>query len=193
MTIQQVFVFFFLQTVRIVQGQDQEQICSKVSKNLIPKNDVSIHKRCSNRQTWFPLNDPELIKYRKSSIAGVGVLAKVPIKKGTRIVEYKGERLLSKEEYQKKARYYNGQHVRSNYFFRSEYQKGYIDSTIVGNAARYINHSCDPNRSPELKQNKIFIYSVKKIPTNAELTINYRLNKPGVKCNCRSANCRGYM
>jgi SET domain-containing protein len=79
---------------------------------------------------------------RKSSIHGRGVFALVRIPKGTRIIEYRGERI-SQEEADER---YSEEHANSPHTMLFEVNDQIvIDATRRGNSARWINHSCAPN------------------------------------------------
>ncbi len=55
-----------------------------------------------------------------------------------------------------------------------------IDAGVRGNAARWINHSCDPNCEPiEDAEGRIFIKAKRTIRAGEELSYNYRLNIEG--------------
>ena len=74
---------------------------------------------------------------RKSSIHGRGVFALVCIPKGTRIIEYRGERI-SQEEADKR---YSEEHANSPHTMLFEVNDQIvIDATRRGNSARWINH-----------------------------------------------------
>jgi SET domain-containing protein len=78
-----------------------------------------------------------------------------------------------------------------------------IDARVGGNAARWINHSCDPNcEALESTRNRVWIYAKRTIRPGEELTYDYRLTLEGpisqrtrkaLRCKCRSARCRGTM
>lgn len=142
----------------------------------------------------FPI-DSHLIEYRNSSIAGVGVFARAPIGRRVSIIEYKGEFIRTEEEYLNRERSYRGaRHNKSTYFFQLQNNAGYIDATVVGNAARYLNHSCSPNCIAEENfDGKIFLISAKAIAPNDELTLDYGLHEPRIRCKCKSDSCRGHM
>src|SRR4051812_36237468 len=76
---------------------------------------------------------------RRSSIQGKGAFATRPIKRGTRIIEYTGERI-SPEEGDR--RYDDGGMGRHHTFLFSVDRKVCIDAAVDGNDARFINHSC---------------------------------------------------
>jgi SET domain-containing protein len=80
---------------------------------------------------------------RNSKVHGNGVFATRAIPAGTRIVEYKGERISWKEavrrENEKPADSFH------TFFFSLDDGK-IIDGGSGGNNARWINHSCEPTR-----------------------------------------------
>jgi hypothetical protein len=75
-----------------------------------------------------------------------------------------------------------------------------VDGAVHGSAARFINHSCDPNCESVIEDGRIWIYALKAIPVGAELTYDYRFilderHTPEAKrrypCHCGAAACRG--
>ncbi len=98
----------------------------------------------------------------KRAAAGLGLFAARPIKKGERIIEYKGRAISKDEEYTS----------RSKYLF--EVKRGLtIDGQARSNKARYINHSCRPNCEPEIEKGRVFIDAVKNIKEGEELAYDY--------------------
>jgi SET domain-containing protein len=82
---------------------------------------------------------------RYSLIHGRGVFARRTIRKGARIIEYRGERIsLDEAERRPDSDPDNPYHT-----FLFELDDGrVIDAASRGNAARWINHSCAPNCTP---------------------------------------------
>ena len=74
-----------------------------------------------------------------------------------------------------------------------------LDATMKGNAARFINHSCDPNCYSRivdiLGKKHIIIFAMRKIVRGEELTYDYKFPIEDVKlpCNCGAKKCRKYM
>ena len=71
---------------------------------------------------------------------------------------------------------------------------------LYGNAARFINHSCDPNCDPIVEDGRIWIEAIRDIPPGEELAYDYAFilperHSPAAKrrypCRCGSAKCRG--
>ena len=79
-------------------------------------------------------------KVRKSKIDKLGLYAAKDIKKGTRVIEYKGK-IITSQETEKNPKYDNDKAI---YLFNIN--KRYdLDGDFKFNTARLINHSCDPN------------------------------------------------
>lgn len=76
-----------------------------------------------------------------------------------------------------------------------------VDATMHGNAARFINHSCEPNCYSRVisvdGQKHIVIFAVRKIYRGEELTYDYKFpiedasNK--LPCNCGAKKCRKFL
>lgn len=139
------------------------------------------------------------ILVRISRIHGRGVFAKTDIPKGTRIIEYTGEKI-TKTVAERRADIPLNHHRqdRTNgavYIF--ELNKRYdIDGNVTTNTARYINHSCDPNAETEIIRGKIWIIAVKDIKKGKEIFYNYGYAFDGDDehhCSCGTHRCVGYI
>jgi uncharacterized protein len=136
---------------------------------------------------------------RRSSIHGRGVFALTRIPKGSRIIEYKGERISSAEA---DARYAEEQESSSHTMLFAVDEKLVIDATRTGNSARYINHSCRPNCESVDERERIYIEAIRDIRKGEELTYDYNLvlderHTPAAKrenpCFCGTHRCRGTL
>jgi len=137
---------------------------------------------------------------RRSAIHGRGVFATRTIRKGTDIIEYRGERITMKEaDRRPPSDPDNPYHT-----FLFELDDGrVIDAVVRGNAARWINHSCAPNCEPyEDDEARVFIAAKRTIRKGEELLYDYRLNIDGritrkmreaYACRCGAPRCRGTM
>jgi hypothetical protein len=145
-----------------------------------------------------PVN--EWMELRGSSIHGLGAFARKPIPKGTRVIEYTGEKITNAEadrrydDYETAA---TGEHHTVLFILN---KKMCIDATFGGNEARFINHSCDPNCEPVIPRGHIWIEAIRNIPAGAELSYDYSYdNDPAYTekdlrfygCQCGSPKCRG--
>jgi SET domain-containing protein len=78
-----------------------------------------------------------------------------------------------------------------------------IDASLGGNAARWINHGCDPNcEAIEYDKSRVFICARRTIHAGEELRYDYRLQYEGrmsrraqlaFTCRCGARRCRGTM
>ena len=134
---------------------------------------------------------------RRSKIQGRGAFAIRPIKKGTRIIEYTGERITHDEA---DRRYDDGGMGRHHTFLFSIDRNTVIDAAVGGNEARFINHSCAPNCEAIDERKRIFIEAIRDIATGEELSYDYAYERDGTEdeeserlymCKCGAPNCRG--
>ena len=139
-------------------------------------------------------------KVKKSKIHGSGVFATKNKKKGTRIIEYKGEKIKKSEGDKRSERrikkFLDSKETGSVYIF--ELNKKYdIDGSPEYNKARYINHSCDPNCEVDIIDDKIWISSIKNIKKGVELSYDYGYEFDedfrDHPCKCGSQSCVGFI
>jgi len=136
---------------------------------------------------------------RRSRIHGNGVYAARRIRKGTRIVEYLGDRITHAEA---DARYASkGQDDGHTFLFVAS-DKVVIDAGVGGNEARFINHSCDPNCETVIEAERVFIDAIRTIQPGEELGYEYGLTWESTDdptelanyaCRCGAQQCRGTM
>jgi SET domain-containing protein len=138
---------------------------------------------------WFEI--------RRSPIQGKGAFAVRAIPEGTRLIEYAGERLTPK---QADARYPDVEGERHHTYLFAIDDDIVIDAAVNGNAARFINHSCDPNCDAVVEDGRIWIEAIRDIAPGEELAYDYAYvleerHSPAAKrrypCHCGAANCRG--
>ena len=139
------------------------------------------------------------IQVRRSRIHSTGIFAKQDIAKGTRIIEYVGEKI-SKVESDRRAdiplekNRVNGEYG-AVYIFKLN--KRYdIDGNVPYNTARFINHSCDPNCETEIIHGHIWIMAIRDIKKGEELAYNYNYDFEDYEsheCRCGSDRCVGYI
>jgi SET domain-containing protein len=149
---------------------------------------------------------PAKIATRRSTIHGNGVFATAPIRKGERLIQYKGRHRTHKAV----DRIYADEVETGHTFLFTLNETYVIDANEDGNDARWINHSCDPNceavtvededEDPNLDQ--VWIEARRAIRPGEELTYNYgiTLSEPHTAemkklwaCHCGSPKCTGTM
>ncbi len=136
------------------------------------------------------------IRVRRSKIQGRGVFATRRIRKGTRIIEYVGERITSFEE---NRRYPENEMTSHHTFLFGVGENNTIDGGRFGNDSRFINHSCDPNCEAVDHDGRIFIEARRTILAGEELSYDYSFEVSGrvtkalkefYACCCGTESCR---
>jgi SET domain-containing protein len=136
---------------------------------------------------------------RHSKVHGYGCFARCDIKKGTRLIEYVGDRISHKEA---DKRYEDADPNDNHTFLFIADRKTVIDASFGGNESRFINHSCDGNCTSEIEKGRVFIDATRDIRKGEELGYDYQIprdrNDPLnvdkiYACRCGSPKCRGTM
>jgi len=190
-----------------------------ILRPVIECNDLcSCGKLCSNRVVQHGVT----VKLQVFGCGhrGVGVRTLEPISRGSFVCEYAGEVLTYGSA---KRRSENADAAMHNYiltmreFFGAKSLTTYVDATYVGNVARFINHSCEPNLfvQPVRVENaipRVALFALHDIPGHAELTYDYSgggsstagedSNLPWDSCECKlprkpclcgSSNCNQFL
>ncbi|VVC44115.1 Post-SET domain,SET domain,RNA recognition motif domain [Cinara cedri] len=183
----------------------------ELSNKCIGKILDQSREACSNQHQLFKAIEPTLdkdlqkfnmlkfykkqLKLGKSAIHGWGLFAMEHIIADEMIIEIVGQSIrLVVAELRKKIYKITG--INSSYLFRTDLDN-VIDSTMCGNLARFINHSCNPNCYSKIiqieGQKKIVIYSMRLINVEEEITIDYKfwLEENKIPCMCGTDCCRG--
>lgn len=146
-----------------------------------------------------PVRGAPRFEVRKSRLHGLGAFALRRIRKGTRLIEYLGDRV-SHEEADR--RYEDRPGDDGHTFLFIVDARTVIDAGVGGNDARFINHSCDPNCETVIERKRVFIEAARTIQPGEELSYDYQLGRseddpPDVDeiyaCRCGHDNCRGTM
>uniref|UniRef100_A0A3Q1G711 Histone-lysine N-methyltransferase n=1 Tax=Acanthochromis polyacanthus TaxID=80966 RepID=A0A3Q1G711_9TELE len=140
----------------------------------------------------------ETVGVYRSPIHGRGLFCKKTIETGEMIIEYSGNVIRSVLT-DKREKYYDGKGVGCYMFRIDDYEV--VDATVHGNAARFINHSCEPNCYSRVitvdGQKHIVIFASRRIYCGEELTYDYKFpiedasNK--LPCNCGAKKCRKFL
>jgi SET domain-containing protein len=129
---------------------------------------------------------------KKSGINNLGLFAKTDIKKGEKVIEYKGKKFTHKQV-EENDRFDNSKAI---YLFTLN-ERYVLDGDTKTNTAKYINHSCDPNCEVDIINGKIWIIAIKDIKKGDELSYDYGFGYDAdfrqFPCKCGSKNCCGYI
>jgi len=140
-----------------------------------------------------------LFEVRHSEVHGLGAFALRRIRKGTRIVEYLGERVSHAEA---DRRYESKDANDAHTFLFIVDSRTVIDAGVDGNDARFFNHSCNPNCESVIEKRRVFIEATRTIEPGEEMTYDYQIQRedddpPGIDevfaCRCGFPQCRGTM
>ena len=156
----------------------------------------STKRRSRGKQARRNPPNPYLV-LRRSRIHGRGVYARKDIRKGTRLIQYTGEKISNAEA----DRRYDDDSMTDHHTFLFILNKRWcIDASRGGNIARFINHKCDPNCVAWIEGDEIWIDAWRDIKKGEELGYEYEYDfLPGYtvkdlefyECRCGSPKCRG--
>src|SRR5882762_1475084 len=121
------------------------------------------------RYPWKEEPNPYFV-VRESKIQGKGAFAIRNIRKGTRLIEYLGQRISWRTA---DKRYDDEKMGRHHTFLFTVDDKTVIDAAVKGNDARFLNHSCDGNCEAISDRKRIFIDARKTIKAGEELLYDY--------------------
>ena len=134
----------------------------------------------------------KLFKIKKSKIDKNGLYANRDIKKGTRILEYKGK-IITVKQSETNSKFDNGKAI---YLFNIN-KRFDLDGDFKFNTARLINHSCNPNCEVFGSGLKVWVYALKNIKKGDELSYDYGFSfdkdYKDYPCRCNSKKCVGYI
>jgi SET domain-containing protein len=146
-----------------------------------------------------PRSNGRRIQVRRSGVHGKGVFALRPIPAGETVIEYTGELITWKEALRRHP--HDPDDPNHTFFFHID-DKHVIDAKVGGNAARWINHSCETNCHADEDGGRVFIKAQRDLQPGEELFYDYGLVideklTPKLKrqyaCRCGSAVCRGTL
>jgi SET domain-containing protein len=139
------------------------------------------------------------IQVRRSGVHGKGVFALRPIRRGERIIEYTGEIITWKQALRRHP--HDPDDPNHTFYFHIDDGR-VIDAAHGGNAARWINHACQPNCEADEVDGRVFIKALRDLQAGEELFYDYGLIFDGrhtaelkkqFACRCGVRRCRGTM
>ncbi|MGH6728332.1 MAG: SET domain-containing protein [Pseudolabrys sp.] len=119
------------------------------------------------------------------SLTGLGLFATRPIRKRSRIAEYKGPLLATKEAEKREAS--------GNRYLYEINSRWTIDGSPRSNVARYANHSCNPNADSYHVGHRVFIRALRNIKPGEEIVYDYGtdyLKNVIGRSKCKCSRCR---
>jgi SET domain-containing protein len=139
-----------------------------------------------------------VVAVRRSPVHGRGAFAKVDLNVGETVIDYQGERIT----WAQACADHQSNGVAGHTFYFDLGDGTVIDGGTGGNAARWINHSCDPNCEAVNDDERIQVRTLQPVHAGDELTIDYNLiiedpddpeQRALYTCMCGADECRGTM
>ncbi|XP_067123059.1 histone-lysine N-methyltransferase 2A isoform X2 [Centruroides vittatus] len=189
-------MFNFLASKHRCPPQYQPYLRDEEMKHKSSRRATSIDLPMAMRFRHLKNSAKEAVGVYRSQIHGRGLFCKRNIDAGEMIIEYAGEVIRSILTDSREA-YYESKGI-GCYMFRID-DNEVVDATMHGNAARFINHSCEPNCYSKVinvdGKKHIVIFALKRILKGEELTYNYKfpIEDEKIPCTCGSKRCRKYL
>ena len=167
--------------------------------SMYPKNPMTQAGARYDPATTEPKTNGRRIQVRRSGVHGKGVFALVKLARDEPIIEYKGDVITWKEALRRHP--HDPKDPDHTFYFHVD-DKHVIDAKVGGNAARWINHACQPNCEADEIGGRVFIKALRAIKPGEELNYDYGLiiderYTPKLKkqfaCRCGTKSCRGTM
>lgn len=153
--------------------------------------------KCSNTKIQRHIIAPGVDRFMTKN-KGWGVRTKLPIKKGTYILEYVGEVVTEREFKDRMATLYN----RDIHHYCLHLDGGLvIDGHRMGSDCRFVNHSCAPNCEMQKWSvnglSRMALFAMRDIQPGEELSYDYNFSlfnpAEGQPCKCEAPECRGVI
>uniref|UniRef100_A0A670YUV8 ASH1 like histone lysine methyltransferase n=1 Tax=Pseudonaja textilis TaxID=8673 RepID=A0A670YUV8_PSETE len=167
-------------------------IFAECSPNTCPCGEQCCNQRIQ-RHEWV-----QCLERFRAEEKGWGIRTKESLKAGQFIIEYLGE-VVSEQEFRN--RMIEQYHNHSDHYCLNLDSGMVIDSYRMGNEARFINHSCNPNcEMQKWSVNGVYrigLYALKDMPAGTELTYDYNFHSFNMEkqqlCKCGFEKCRGII
>ncbi|XP_068108690.1 histone-lysine N-methyltransferase ASH1L isoform X2 [Hyperolius riggenbachi] len=167
-------------------------IFAECSPNTCPCGEQCSNQRIQ-RHEWV-----QCLERFRAEGKGWGIRTKEPLRSSQFIIEYLGE-VVSEQEFRN--RMIEQYHNHNDHYCLSLDSGMVIDSYRMGNEARFINHSCDPNcEMQKWSVNGVYrigLYALKDMPAGTELTYDYNFHAFNTEqqqlCKCGFEHCRGII
>jgi SET domain-containing protein len=150
------------------------------------------HADCANRR--FARREYSPMEVRSAGAKGFGMFALADIAAGSFLMEYVGDVITFEHCCDRLTR--SGKHM----YAMGLTPQQFIDASIRGNEARFINHSCDPNAETQKwqvgKETRVGLFAVRDIAAGEEISFDYCYEQLGGEhqvCYCGAPNCRHFL
>jgi hypothetical protein len=135
--------------------------------------------------------DSEWVYVKDSAIHHKGLFAFKHIPKGTRIIEFAGEKIDKVESVRRLEEIDEKSDLMHIFELNEEYD---VDGGEGGNDAIFINHCCDPNCEVDIIDDHIYFFALRDIQPDEEITFDYNcgfdIDTFKMGCRCGSRRCR---
>ncbi|XP_076835587.1 histone-lysine N-methyltransferase, H3 lysine-36 specific [Brachyhypopomus gauderio] len=153
-------------------------------------------ERCQNQS--FTKRQYSQVEIFRTLARGWGMRCCHDIKKGEFVSEYVGE-VIDEEECRARIKHAQENDV-GNFYMLTLDKDRIIDAGPMGNQARFMNHSCQPNCETQKwtvnGDTRVGLFALVDISVGSELTFNYNLECLGngkTVCKCGAPNCSGFI
>ena len=139
-----------------------------------------------------------MVRVKRSGIHHRGLFASCHIEKGTRVIEYIGDKVTKTEAERRADKQLNKAEETGDgavYIFTLN-DRYDIDGNASQNTARLANHSCAPNCEADIAKGRIWLIAIRDIKKKEEITYNYNFDIEHFEdhpCRCGAKNCVGYI
>lgn len=183
--------------VNLACGEDSDCINRVTSVECINKHCASTcGKNCSNQR--FQKKQYAEVTVFQTEKKGYGLRADQELSEGQFIYEYIGE-VIDEKSFRQRMIEYDTKNFKHFYFMMLN-RDSFIDATVKGSLARFVNHSCNPNAFVDKwvvgEKLRMGIFAKKKIALGEEITFDYNVDRYGAQkqpCYCGEPNCIKFM
>lgn len=142
---------------------------------------VPVDKECRRGVTDVVKTNFEV---RSSKIQGTGLFTRTDLPKRKKLGEISGSLV--------RLPHARNRVANSKKIYLIELSRSQALDCSLGNAFKYLNHSCEPNCFLRVLRMRVEVYALGRIQAGNELTVDYGItpHKDGMKCACRHKACR---
>lgn len=179
----------------IACGEDSECINRATSVECI-NDECGCGNDCQNQRFQRRMFAP--VSVFQTELKGYGLRADRILYENNFIYEYIGE-VINEDNFRKRMIAYDEKNFKHFYFMMLK-KDAFIDATIKGSLARFVNHSCNPNAYVDKwvvgDKLRMGIFAKRTIQKGEEITFDYNVDRYGAQsqpCYCGEPNCIKFM